>query len=53
MANYKAQEIQDKIDVLEQKCSSLSYRLSDPANYKKDSKKLDSLRNKFIKACNG
>lgn len=53
MANYKAQEINDKIEVLEQKCSSLSYRLNDPANYKKDYAKLERLRKQFIKACNG
>ena len=53
MANYKAQSINDEIEALEHKCDSLSYRLTDPAQYKKDYAKLERLRKKFIKACNG
>ncbi len=51
MANAKAQAINDEIEVLEQKCNSLSYRLSNLVQYKKDYAKLERLRKKFIKAC--
>lgn len=53
MANAKAQSINDEIEVLEQKCASFSYRITDRDNYKKDYAKLERLRKKFIKACNG
>lgn len=50
MANLKAQQIQDQIELLERE-TSMSLAITDPKKYKDNNKKLDKLRKKFVSAC--
>jgi hypothetical protein len=53
MGAYKSyrMELNEEIEALEQKCNSLSFRISNPAQYKKDYSKLERLRKRFVKDC--